>query len=194
VSQKLIRSLARPLKVDWLYVQLDPGSRKGQNSREADHRRCTNGGPHFGGRINDLLFLPAGMNALALLRCAETREHGYCDKDRRKIYISPHLAEDGTNARRLVLVHEICHAVSGLGHRRKFCERIRKASRDGNSAGEQKLSELLESEAVSYEETPSVTASEVYGIVEGCVRDIGGSVSYPRCNSSSKVGQSGALS
>ena len=79
-----------------------------------------------------------------------------------------------------MLVHEICHAVAGLGHGRKFCERVRKAARDANSAGERKLSELLESEADSYEETHSVTASEVYGIVESCVSGVGGSVSYLR--------------
>ena len=34
MSQKLIGSLTRPCKDDWLIVQLVPGSSKGQNSRE----------------------------------------------------------------------------------------------------------------------------------------------------------------
>ncbi len=70
MSQKHIGSLTRPFKRNWLswFVQLAPGSGKGQSSREADHRRYTNVGPHQGGLNQGFLILLASQVGLAICR------------------------------------------------------------------------------------------------------------------------------
>src|SRR5262249_60025005 len=46
---------------------------------------------------------------------------GYCHTARRRIYVAPHL--EGIEARE-VLVHEICHAVTGAYHGTRFQRRF----------------------------------------------------------------------
>ena len=84
-------------------------------------------------------------------RSDETHEDGYCDTDGRVIYVHPKQSQSEADTRRLVLVHEVCHAVAGSGHGRKFCKRMRRAARDADGAGERELGTLLESEAVQHE-------------------------------------------
>jgi len=76
VSQKLIGSLTCPFKDDWLFVQLDPGSSKGQRSREADHRRYTNRHPLGSRRISNSPSLHTGIEVSASFRTSTIYQMG----------------------------------------------------------------------------------------------------------------------
>ena len=84
-----------------------------------------------------------------------TTEAGYCDKDNRTILLKcPSKAN---------LIHEICHAVAGLGHGKRFWTRMRKAVQRAEELGEAELAGELRQQADACESdlVPN-TAASVY--------------------------------
>ena len=102
-------------------------------------------------------------------RSEETSEDGFCDESSRTIWIAP-----GTTGAELqaVVAHEICHAITGPGHGKRFRNRLTKAAIDAGVAERDLLKRKLLTEAAQYEHTPRVTAQEIYCTVGDIVMDI----------------------
>jgi hypothetical protein len=60
------------------------------------------------------------------------------------------------------LIHEICYAVTGTGHGKKFIARMRTAATQAQALGDSELAHSLFKEAEDYENTPNPTAKAVY--------------------------------
>lgn len=89
-------------------------------------------------------------------------EHGFCEADEKVIWVSERAA-DKDQELRLVLVHEIVHAIAGPGHGKKFCRRLGDAAQMAKKKGDHQLAHDLQAEQESYENTPAVRAADVYG-------------------------------
>jgi hypothetical protein len=98
-------------------------------------------------------------------RTRYTNEHGYCDPDTRTIWLGRQDKE--------TLIHEICHAVAGGGHGKKFTSRLRQAAARARQLGDHELGSALMQEAEDYESTPRTGAKEVYGRVSDVCMDSG---------------------
>lgn len=79
-------------------------------------------------------------------------EHGYCDAESRTIFINPRHVEKGGGQLRLMLVHEICHAVAGAGHGKRWRSRMEKAAEVAASEGMSELADLIREDAKLYAE------------------------------------------
>jgi hypothetical protein len=89
---------------------------------------------------------------------------GYCDPDSQIIWIGEHVADDAKELR-LVLAHEIVHAIVGPGHGKKFLRRLDDAAQMAEKKGEHKLARDLRDELKLWENAPAVRAAEVYGLM-----------------------------
>jgi hypothetical protein len=86
-----------------------------------------------------------------------TTEQGYCDGTTKTIYVN-----NGWKDRaecRLLIIHEICHAVTSGGHGKRFCTRLRQAAQRASALGDMTLSAQLLEEADGYECGPAFDAS-----------------------------------
>ena len=91
-------------------------------------------------------------------------EAGYCDEETRTIWITPH-----TNLPlKVMIIHEICHAVAGKWHGQRFFNRLHQASERATALGDTTLAtelqrhiELYNSEAAPY----FASAPHVYTMV-----------------------------
>ena len=92
-----------------------------------------------------------------------TSDLGYCDFETRTIW------QNDTSAK--TLIHEICHAVTGTGHGKKFIARMRTTATKARALGESELACSLFKEAETYENTPSLTAKAVYRRVADIAMD-----------------------
>src|SRR5437867_1252222 len=90
-----------------------------------------------------------------------TSEMGFCDMSLKTIWVNCH-----RDQRTATLIHEVCHAVAGPGHGKRWCARIRAAGQQAARLGDAGLAAELIKEADSYADTPCVTASEIYCRVE----------------------------
>ena len=90
-------------------------------------------------------------------RSSERDALGHCDLETKTIFVAPFLRKQRL-ARRHTLVHEVCHAVAGLGHGEKFSRRLRGAARRAETLGDLGLVWRLAEEAGQYEEAPLTTA------------------------------------
>lgn len=104
-------------------------------------------------------------------------ESGYCDKEIKTIYVN--MAQiGGTTELRLVLIHEICHAIAGPYHGTTWRNRMRKAERSARRTGLEKLADLVRSEIYEYEviedfkrQTGWSLQKEVYSAVRAALID-----------------------
>jgi len=83
---------------------------------------------------------------------------GYCHTARRLIYVAPHL--EGIEARE-VLVHEICHAVTGAYHGTRFQRRLLAAARVARKRSPE-LAEAIEKDLRDIRDSSITKAHEVY--------------------------------
>src|SRR5262252_3484791 len=97
-----------------------------------------------------------------------TREHGYCDLPSKTIFIN----HGWTNSPeyRLIILHELCHAVTSGSHDRRFCTRLRRAAQRASDLGDEPLSTKLREEADAYEHTALALGSP-YRRIPDIVRD-----------------------
>lgn len=91
-----------------------------------------------------------------------TREDGYCDSERQTIWVSPALAEAGGDQLIAVVVHEVCHAIQGSGHGRRFRLRLAVSADAAEAAGRVHLAGLLRQDAMMYEQEPPMLAKAIY--------------------------------
>ena len=73
----------------------------------------------------------------------DTTEAGYCDSAHRLIWVS--------DSSKVTLIHEICHAVTGPSHGKRFRTRLRQATQHAERLGEIALALTLSQEADRYE-------------------------------------------
>ncbi len=95
-------------------------------------------------------------------RSSERDALGHCDLLTKTIFVAPFLRNQPA-ALRHTLVHEVCHAVVGLGHGERFYRRLRGAARRAETLGDLGLAWRLAEEAGQYEEAPP-TAAWVYSL------------------------------
>ena len=104
-------------------------------------------------------------------RSPETQEDGYCDKERRCIWIMPSAKRLAKVERERILVHEMCHAVAGLGHGERWQRRMRAAAEQAMKLGWSRLGELLVDETESYADVEDVSPEQIYRSIEDAVID-----------------------
>ena len=91
-----------------------------------------------------------------------TMEHGYWDSQRHVMWVS-----DPSKA---TLIHQICHAITGPGHGKRFWARLRQAAQRAEERGETDLAAQLLREVETYEtHIIPTTASSVYRRVDKVV-------------------------
>ena len=93
-------------------------------------------------------------------------QDGFCDADKKVIWVSERIAYDDQELR-LMLAHEIVHAIIGPGHGQEFCQRLADAAQMAKHKGDHQLAYDLQDEQELYENTPAVRAENVYGLVRG---------------------------
>lgn len=96
-----------------------------------------------------------------------TREFGYCDAATRTIWITS--AQD-----KATMIHEVCHAVTGAGHGKRFLTRLQTAATQAQLLREPTLAVALRTEVEQYTQSPQVTARTVYGRIEDILCDVPG--------------------
>jgi len=99
-----------------------------------------------------------------------TTESGYCDDATRTIWIS--VPRSSPLERKSTIIHECTHAVTGAGHGRLFCSRLRQAASRAAELGEDYLRKALTTEADMYSETPIIRRSHVYSMVQDVLAEI----------------------
>jgi hypothetical protein len=97
-----------------------------------------------------------------------TTEQGYCDSAQRVIWVS--------DTSKVTLIHEICHAVTGPSHGKRFRARLRQAAQHAEQLAETALALALSQEADGYEseEGERITPTSIYNMLEDIVRDVPG--------------------
>lgn len=98
---------------------------------------------------------------------------GFCDREKKIIYLSPELLSKGLDHVRAMLIHEICHAVTRGGHGVEFTRRLEKAAERARELGYDFLSKVIEKDLGVCLELQSGPqgAYEIYGQVEYWVTD-----------------------
>ncbi len=75
----------------------------------------------------------------------------------------------------LVLTHEVCHAVTGAAHGKKWATRMVKAASDASKLGRADLAAEIHAEIKRYEkDAEKITAPGVCRRIEECVQDLPG--------------------
>ncbi len=92
---------------------------------------------------------------------------GLCSEDKKTIFLQ--FVSSKNDDLYLLLIHEICHAVTNSSHGKKWFDRMLKASNRAKEIGLKNLSERLLNELVGYKEAPPINAKYVYGTIEDWV-------------------------
>ncbi len=102
-------------------------------------------------------------------RSSETKEEGFADPKTKTIWISKAIATSQEEYRlQVVIVHEICHAVTNSGHGPTFINRLKKAAERARQLKEKALAKKLDKEALDWKDVDIVRADDIYQ----CVRDV----------------------
>lgn len=94
--------------------------------------------------------------------------HGRCFIETKTISLSYLPNED--DALYSLLIHEICHS-SIPGHKKKWFDRMLKASKTADKLGHTKLSEMLWKEVNSYKDSPIIYARDIYAKIRDALVD-----------------------
>lgn len=90
--------------------------------------------------------------------------HGYCDRIRKVIEVA--VAPSDPDERDLLLIHEICHAVTSGSHGKAWQARMGRAAERAGSFGRDRLAHRLREEVAAYREAGD-WRTEMYLMVEG---------------------------
>lgn len=104
----------------------------------------------------------------------ELRVDGQADPVTRTIHISTSVARGDDLELRLVLVHEVAHAVTSPSHGARWRQRMLKAAAVADDTGWLALGEAVRDEVQMYADAPKVTAAVAYG----ALRDVARHVAY----------------
>jgi hypothetical protein len=73
----------------------------------------------------------------------------------------------------LVLIHEIAHAVTEVGHGAKWGRRMLAAAQTAKLVGEHELASMLRMEVESYHQSPKLRAADVYDRIAAAASEPG---------------------
>ena len=100
------------------------------------------------------------------------QEEGCCVTESKVVLVAAFIAEWPREKRLALIIHEICHAVVGPGHAKKFLERMRKAAEAAERHGLHNTAKHVLEDVVMYEQAPKLTAAYVYGMVQDLLIDV----------------------
>jgi len=80
-------------------------------------------------------------------------EFGYCDDVSKTIYIASEIKKKSDL--QVVMIHEICHAVTRTGHGKMWARRLLKAAKKAKELKNFKLEAALKKEVAIYKNSPS---------------------------------------
>jgi hypothetical protein len=93
-----------------------------------------------------------------------TSESGYCDPEKKTIWLN--------DSSELVIIHEICHAVTTGRHGKKWQQRFKKASDRAAEIGKGELSAQILEEIMGYKKAIKLGVGsklDIYGLIEDWV-------------------------
>jgi hypothetical protein len=93
--------------------------------------------------------------------------HGQCEP--RKRLVTVQYVSEESDQRDLLLIHEICHAVAGQGHKLRWQRRLEQAAARAGELGRDQLQALLVEELRVYRAGLKVTAAMIYGDIQDAV-------------------------
>ena len=94
---------------------------------------------------------------------------GFCDDKNKIIFIG---RTTSRMSLQLLLIHEICHAVSNPGHGKKWKNRMLMVAKQAVSLGERELATRIEDEIRSYDLGIKPTAQMAYNTLGDCIIDL----------------------
>ena len=96
----------------------------------------------------------------------EAESEGLCITEKKRIYINPQVVRTGGDNLRVILIHEICHALTGtIRHGVLFQRRMRKALRDVELNQDGDLATDLRAEVALYENDDILTHDVAYQLL-----------------------------
>ena len=90
--------------------------------------------------------------------------HGYCDQERRVVEIMDP-APDEPDERDMLLIHEVCHAVTRGSHGNEWQSRMKRAAERAEELGRDRLAKLLCTEVMNSQEAPK-GVKQMYSTIE----------------------------
>ncbi len=87
---------------------------------------------------------------------------GSCDLERKVIWVSKEVAKDDRQLR-LILVHEIVHAIVGPAHNKRFWQRLYDAAQVAKKTGQHQLASDLQDEWEQRDAAQDLQKAYVYG-------------------------------
>ena len=107
------------------------------------------------------------------VRSESTAEEGFCDPERKVIFIKSSVVSKGGEELTVWLIHEICRAVVGNGSHRKFWQRrMRTAISQAQRVGREQLAALLEADLQASQHVRVTRAQDVYDTVGDILTDV----------------------
>lgn len=97
---------------------------------------------------------------------------GWCDKDGHTVWIASAVAEGDRDERDRTVIHEVCHAVTTIAHKKMFLGRLGRAAQRADEVGRLALAALLQLEVSLYEEEPDLRAADVYEMVRAAAVEV----------------------
>jgi hypothetical protein len=95
---------------------------------------------------------------------------GLSDDETKTIQLQ-YVPEDEDNFH-LLLIHEMCHAVTINGHTKRWLKRMSRAAQRAKQIGRHRLEQMLQKEVDQYiHQTLSIDADFVYGQISACLSD-----------------------
>jgi hypothetical protein len=100
--------------------------------------------------------------------------NGYCDRETKTIYINPALVDSGGDGLRFTLAREICHAIAGPSHRKKWQTRFLKVGHTAKGQGQTRLADRIRKEVrgvVEFEQAIEISKTGLDYYVEDALKD-----------------------
>ena len=94
---------------------------------------------------------------------------GFCDDENKEIVIGK--IKDNMLLQ-VLLIHEICHAVSGPGHGKRWKNRMLSAAKQAVSLGEKELSDRIIDDVGGYNIGLRPTSQTIYDSIVDCIIDL----------------------
>ena len=95
---------------------------------------------------------------------------GFCDTQNKTIYT--------LYINNLIIIHEICHAVTEQGHNKKWTTRTELAAKDAEKDGDSELATEIRNQLEAYDMSPKITAKMVYNEVQDIAYMSSSDISY----------------
>ena len=93
---------------------------------------------------------------------------GYCDTDRKIVWINPGIVDAGETGLDLVIIHEICHATASDSHGKVWRNYMRTKSTRAKKLGQSSIAAMIDEEIANYE---MWKGEKPYDRVEGILLD-----------------------